>query len=124
MTSSTAQKDPPGSYIRFDGWLGAVENAFNLVAAASILALMLLAVAQVIGRSAFNWPVPGFIDITEQAMAVFASLGGALAVVAGLFGSLRFDTPSGPSIVGAALLLFLLSLLPYPWSRATGNPTS
>jgi len=75
MTSSTAQKDPPGSYIRFDGWLGAVENAFNLVAAASILALMLLAVAQVIGRSAFNWPVPGFIDITEQAMAVFAFMG-------------------------------------------------
>ena len=61
---------------------------------------------------------------TPEAMAVFASLGGALAVVAGLFGSLRFDTPSGPSIVVAALLLFLLSLLPYPWSRATGNPTS
>ena len=59
---------------------------------------------------------------TPEAMAVLASIAGALAVVAGLSGSLRFDTPSGPSIVVAALALFLLSLLPYPWSRATGSP--
>ncbi|RWX78350.1 hypothetical protein EPK99_06940 [Neorhizobium lilium] len=45
-------------------------------------------------------------------MAVFASLLGAIAVIGGLFGSLHYDTPSGPSIVVAALLLFVLSLLP------------
>jgi zinc transport system permease protein len=45
-------------------------------------------------------------------MAVFASLIGAAAVVGGLFGSLTYDTPSGPSIVVAALLLFIMSLLP------------
>lgn len=50
---------------------------------------------------------------TPEQMAVMASIIGALAVVAGLFGSLEFDTPSGPSIVVAALALFLLSLLPY-----------
>jgi zinc transport system permease protein len=33
-------------------------------------------------------------------------------VVGGLFGSLTYDTPSGPSIVVAALILFILSLLP------------
>ncbi|MDI7863530.1 metal ABC transporter permease [Rhizobiaceae bacterium n13] len=49
---------------------------------------------------------------TPEMMAVFASLIGALAVVGGLFGSLHYDTPSGPSIVVAALVLFLLSLLP------------
>ena len=49
---------------------------------------------------------------TPEAMAVAASLIGALAVAGGLFGSLRFDTPSGPSIVVAALVLFAISLLP------------
>jgi len=49
---------------------------------------------------------------TPEMMAVFASLIGAVAVVGGLFGSLRYDTPSGPSIVVAALILFIFSLLP------------
>lgn len=75
MTSPSAQSGRPGTYIRFDGWLRGLENAFNLVAAASILLLMMLAVVQIVGRNAFNWPVPGFIDITEQAMAVFAFMG-------------------------------------------------
>ncbi|GGA97836.1 membrane protein [Brucella endophytica] len=49
---------------------------------------------------------------TPEQMAVFASLLGAVAVIGGLFGSLHFDTPSGPSIVVAALGVFILSLLP------------
>ncbi len=61
---------------------------------------------------------------TPEQMAVFASALGAVAVVAGLFGSLEFDTPSGPSIVVAALGLFLLSLLPYVSARSTGGPTT
>jgi len=51
--------------------------------------------------------------VTPEAMAVLASLIGAAAVVGGLFGSLRYDTPSGPSIVVAALALFIVSLLPF-----------
>mgnify|MGYP000853336871 CR=1 FL=1 len=51
---------------------------------------------------------------TPEAMAGLAALIGALAVVGGLHGSLTFDTPSGPSIVVAALGLFLLSLPAYP----------
>jgi zinc transport system permease protein len=46
---------------------------------------------------------------TPEMMAVMASLIGVVAVVSGLFGSLQFDTPSGPSIVVAALALFLVS---------------
>ncbi|WP_099866899.1 metal ABC transporter permease [Pararhizobium haloflavum] len=49
---------------------------------------------------------------TPEAMAVLASLIGVAAVVAGLYGSLSFDTPSGPSIVVAALLLFLVGQIP------------
>jgi zinc transport system permease protein len=47
-----------------------------------------------------------------EQMAVFAALAGVIAVVAGLFGSLQWDTPSGPTIVVCALGLFLLSLTP------------
>jgi zinc transport system permease protein len=53
-----------------------------------------------------------------EIMAVLASLIGAVAVVGGLFGSLTYDTPSGPSIVVAALILFMLSLLPVRRHRA------
>jgi zinc transport system permease protein len=47
---------------------------------------------------------------TPEQMAVMAALIGAAAGVAGLFASLALDTPSGPSIVVASLILFLLSL--------------
>ena len=36
-------------------------------------------------------------------MAAYASVLGAVAAVAGIYGSFRFDTPTGPSIVVAAL---------------------
>lgn len=58
---------------------------------------------------------------TPEQMAVMASVIGAVAVVGGLFGSLEFDTPSGPSIVVAALALFLLSLLPYAGLTKRGD---
>jgi zinc transport system permease protein len=47
-----------------------------------------------------------------EQMAILAAVIGAAAVIAGLFGSLEWDTPSGPSIVVAALGLFLIGLLP------------
>jgi zinc transport system permease protein len=47
-----------------------------------------------------------------ELMAVLAALIGVASVIAGLFGSLTWDTPTGPSIVVAALIWFLLSLLP------------
>ncbi|AYG66532.1 MULTISPECIES: zinc ABC transporter permease subunit ZnuB [unclassified Rhizobium] len=59
---------------------------------------------------------------TPETMAIFASLLGAIAVVGGLFGSLRYDTPSGPSIVVAALVLFIISLLPLV--RRAGTPAT
>ncbi len=52
-----------------------------------------------------------FASGPEQ-MAVLAALIGVVAVLGGLFGSLQWDTPTGPSIVVTALLLFVLSLLP------------
>jgi zinc transport system permease protein len=47
-----------------------------------------------------------------EQMAVIATGLGVIAVVAGLLASLEWDTPSGPSIVVAAAVLFVLVLLP------------
>ncbi|MCT8999074.1 zinc ABC transporter permease subunit ZnuB [Chelativorans intermedius] len=55
---------------------------------------------------------------TPEGMAVAAALAGVLAVAGGLSASLNFDTPSGPSIVVVALILFLLSLLRLPARQA------
>ena len=45
-----------------------------------------------------------------QKMVIFSIVGGLLSVFIGLFSSLEFNTPSGPSIVVAALVLFIFSL--------------
>ncbi|MEP3049301.1 MAG: metal ABC transporter permease [Roseibium sp.] len=52
------------------------------------------------------------LAVSPEQMAGLASLIGIAAVVGGLYGSLNYDTPSGPSIVVAAMVLFALSLLP------------
>lgn len=55
---------------------------------------------------------------TPEAMAILAALLGLVAVIGGLFGSLEWDTPSGPSIVVAAMCLFLVGLfLPTRFAR-------
>lgn len=49
---------------------------------------------------------------TPEQMAAYAAAAGLLAVGFGLWGSVLWDTPSGPSIVVAALALFILSRVP------------
>ncbi len=47
---------------------------------------------------------------SPEHMAVLASIMGVLGVIGGLLTSLQYDTPSGPSVVVACLMLFILSL--------------
>lgn len=61
-----------------------------------------------------------FASGPEQ-MALLAAIIGAVSVGGGLFGSLEWDTPAGPSIVVAAVTLFVLSLMPV-WSRRASTP--
>ena len=51
---------------------------------------------------------------SPEHMAIIAAAIGALSVVVGLNGSLKWDTPAGPSIVVAALAGFIISVLPIP----------
>lgn len=54
---------------------------------------------------------------TPEQMAIVASVLGVVSGVSGLFGSLWIDMPSGPSIVVAAAILFLASLVVRPLAR-------
>lgn len=51
------------------------------------------------------------LSATPEAMAIFAAILGAVAVVLGIAGSVFVDTPSGPSIVVAAAAMFAVSLI-------------
>ncbi len=54
---------------------------------------------------------------TPEQMALIAILIGVISVLTGLYSSLQFDTPSGPSIVIAIVLFFSLSfIVPAPKS--------
>ena len=44
-------------------------------------------------------------------MVIFSVFGGLLSVLMGLLSSLEFNTASGPSIITAALILFLITLI-------------
>ena len=50
------------------------------------------------------------VSNSPKGMIVFSVIGGLLSVFLGLFSSLNFNTPSGPSIIVAALILFIISL--------------
>jgi len=70
------------AFHRFETWLA-------LAGGVTVLALVCLAVAQILGRKLFNTPVLGYIDLVEQAMAVFAFLG--IAYCQRLGGHIRMD---------------------------------
>ncbi len=73
-SSSTALKDD-STLSRADKFFFTIESALNLIGGIAILALVLLAVTNVLGRWLFNLPVTGYIDWIEQGMVFFAFLG-------------------------------------------------
>ena len=77
-----------------------IAVAIKLVGVLLITALLIIpaATAQRVSRG-------------PEQMAMIATLIGATAVILGLSASLLFDTPAGPSIVTAALALFMLGQL-------------
>jgi TRAP-type mannitol/chloroaromatic compound transport system permease small subunit len=94
-----------GGLSKIDQSLFSIETGFNLIAAASIFGLMFLGVAQVLGRiliwfnklliENFNidpgiwYSIPGYIDVMEQAIAIFAFMG--IAYCQRMGGHVRMD---------------------------------
>ena len=58
---------------------------------------------------------------SPEIMAVMSSILGTVSVWLGLAGSLKWDTPAGPSIVVAALAFFIISVLPLPKFKRQKN---
>ena len=74
MSVSNVRSDD-SALSRADRFLFRIESAMTLVAGLFVLAIMLLAVVNIIGRKFFNLPVPGFIDWIVQAVPIVAFLG-------------------------------------------------
>ena len=86
-----------------------IAVAIKIVGVLLIVALLVIPAAT----------VRRFASSPEQ-MAAGAAVAGIIAVAGGLFASARLNTPSGPSIVMAALALFLVTRIRRP--RTAGSP--
>ncbi|MTI16309.1 hypothetical protein E1162_03530 [Rhodobacteraceae bacterium RKSG542] len=73
--------------------------------AMKIVGILLITAMLIIPAATARW-----LSATPEGMAAVASIAGMISVSLGLWGSVQFDSPSGPSIVVAALLLFLAAM--------------
>jgi len=127
---------PSGALVRFDRVYGAVEAAFNFIAAATIFVLMIFVCCEVVAHKLLHTSIFGFLDIVELSMAVFAFLGAAYCqklgghirmdlVVGHLRGRAKFILEAIAVLVG---LLVLLLLIKATWEHAMraleGNDTT
>jgi TRAP-type C4-dicarboxylate transport system permease small subunit len=103
MSSSSTVLEDNSLLSRLDRIYFKLESFFNLIGGLVIFAIVLLAVANILGRKILNMPVNGYIDWTEQAMAFFAFFGIAYCQRQG--GHIRMDILVG-SLRGRLLWLF------------------
>jgi len=92
-------------------------NFFFMVLMAAVIAISMKIVGVLLITALLIIPAATArrFSTTPEMMALVASIIGAASVWIGLEGSLQWDTPAGPSIVVAALLGFIISLLPIQW---------
>ena len=83
-----------------------VVMALVIAVAIKIVGVLLLTSLLVIPAAAARR-----VSSNPESMAVLAAVIGAVSVIGGLSGSLKWDTPAGPSIVFGAVVLFLVVLL-------------
>lgn len=90
-----------------------MENRLLALALAAVVAVAIKVVGALMITAMLIIPAAAArpLVVTPERMVLAAGLAGALAVTGGLEGALIFDTPAGPSIVCAAVLLFLASRL-------------
>ena len=83
-----------------------------IIAAVIALAMKIVGVLLVTSLLIIPAAAARRLSRTPEQMALMAAFVGVLSVLLGLFASFQFDTPSGPSIVLASLMLFLLGQIP------------
>ncbi len=90
---------------RLDLKLLRIEQVLALISGLAVFSLMFLAVVSVGGRSAFNAPLPGYVDWIEQAMPLIAFMG--ISYVQRDGGHIRMDIVIG-ALRGRAMWAFEL----------------
>jgi zinc transport system permease protein len=89
------------------------DLVFMLITAAVVaIAMKVVGILLITALLIFPAATARRLSSGPEQMAVIAASAGALSAIGGLFGSLQWDTPTGPTIVVAALVLFLLSVSP------------
>ena len=81
-----------------------------LMAAVIALSIKMIGLLLITGMLIIPAAFARNLSDTPKKMVLFSIIGGLLSVFLGLFSSLKLNTPSGPSIITAALLLFIISL--------------
>ena len=88
-------------------------NAIFTVLLAAIIAISIKIVGLLLITGMLIMPAAMARNVSNNPtqMVKLSIIGGLLSVIIGLFSSLEINTPSGPSIITAALVLFCLTLI-------------
>lgn len=89
MSGSSTILEDDSLLSKLDRYYFKFESLLNLIGGLVIFLIVLLAVANILGRKLFGIPVSGYIDWTEQSMAFFAFFG--VAYCQRLGGHIRMD---------------------------------
>lgn len=102
-----------------DRALSHVEDSLNIIAALAIFFLMFIGVAQIVGRTVFDFAIYGYIDWIEQASSLFAFLGIAYAQRLGSHIGMDLTMNWQPTnrwkveLFGVAMALLIITVLVY-----------
>ena len=91
---------------------GKVNAIFTILMAAIIaISIKMVGLLLITGMLIIPAAMARNLSNNPVQMVVYSVIGGLLSVIVGLFASLELNSPSGPSIITAALVLFILSLI-------------
>ena len=90
-------------------------NAIFTVLMAAVIAISIKIVGLLLITGMLIMPAAMGRNLSNnpQQMVILSVIAGLLSVIVGLFSSLQFNTPSGPSIITAALILFCFTLIKF-----------
>jgi zinc transport system permease protein len=98
--------------------VGRVQLGFVLVMALAVaIGMKIVGILLIVSLLVIPAAAARHLARSPEQMAALAALIGALAVVMGIGGSFRWDTPAGPAIVLATAALFLLAMALSPALR-------
>jgi zinc transport system permease protein len=90
---------------------GKVNAIFTILMAAIIaISIKMVGLLLITGMLIIPAAMARNLSNNPVQMVIYSVIGGLLSVIIGLFSSLELNSPSGPSIITAALVLFILSL--------------